>query len=189
MQKDRLKTLESFFEELARLGWQGFDVAYTSQPRGLTVAHFPYASALDGVIDALSYAREILSHTTVSIDFEHDRKDQLFDQLMVLFDTFAPMRPGIQIVYEKLCKNPCLLRALHQDVFDVLSLILQKSAISIPPLFGSIKVWVFGVSVLCMLKTWIEDASLDLSKTMVVVDENLSNLKSIVEFFPWINQI
>ncbi|MBX9697661.1 MAG: hypothetical protein K2X53_06220, partial [Alphaproteobacteria bacterium] len=113
---------------------------------------------------------------------QESQKDKLFDSLMLLFDVFAPMRCGIEVAQKKILLSPCLLKEIHEDLFDLLVSILQQANINTAPLVGTLRVWVFGVSVLCMGRTWLDDATEDLSKTMVAVDEKLSSLKTVADF-------
>ncbi|MGN6670372.1 MAG: hypothetical protein ACTHJ4_02385 [Candidatus Nucleicultricaceae bacterium] len=182
------KEITEFFEALSLMGWDALEPA---ADRGMDSGHQEktkhglYGSPLDGIKSAIAYAYSVIrAHPEFDASMT-EPKDRLFDQLMVLFDVFSDDRPGIQVAYKKIIISPCLLREINQDLFDLFSLILQKSNVNVPPIFGAVKVFALEVAVLCMLQTWIEDESEDLSKTLAVVDEKLDLLKDISNFIPW----
>lgn len=182
------KEITEFFEALSSRGWdalesagdRGMDSGYQEKTN-----YGSYDSPLDGIKSAIAYAYSIIREHPEFDASMTEPKDRLFDQLMALFDIFSVDRPGIQVAYKKIIISPCILREINQDLFDLFSLILQKSNVNVPPIFGAIKVFALEIAVLCMLQTWIEDESEDLSRTLVAVDEKLDLLKDFSNFIPW----
>lgn len=188
--ESQLGIIQAYFEHLASVGWDGFSYERLSDQVDLKSeflkAHYP--RSIDFVKEALRYGKTLvrehaqLYQNSSAKNEQESEKDKLFDSLMLLFDVFAPMRCGIEVAQKKILLSPCLLKEIHEDLFDLLSCILQQSNINTPPIVGVVKVWAFGVGVLCMVHVWITDPTEDLSKTMVAVDEKLSSLKTVADF-------
>jgi hypothetical protein len=188
--ESQLGLIQAYFEHLASVGWDGFSYESLSEQVGLKpeFLKMQYPWPIDFVKGALRYGRAlVVEHAQLYQDSstnneQQSQKDKIFDSLMLLFDVFAPMRRGIEVAQKKILLSPCLLREIHEDLFDLLASILQQSNINTAALVGTLRVWGFGVGVLCMGHIWLDDSTEDLSKTMVAVDEKLSSLKTVANF-------
>lgn len=186
-QNNQRVEITDFFKTLALNGWNSAEDAdqgnepTRDQDAGSDINAFP----LKGVKKAIVYAQMSVREYPQLEASVTEPKDHLFDLIMALFDLFSEDRVGIQVAYKKIITSPCLLREINQDLFDLFSLILQKSHVNVPPVFGAIKVYALEIAVLCMLQTWFEDTTQDLSKTLVSVDEKLNLLENLSKFMPW----
>lgn len=188
--ESRLSLIQAYFEHLAFMGWDGVSYEHLSDQTDLGIETLKerYPASIDFIKEALRYGKTLveghaqLYQDSLTKNEQESSKDRLFDSLMLLFDVFAPMRPGIEVAQKKILLSPCLFREVHGDLFDLLACILRQTNINTTSIVGTVKVWAFGVGVLCMGHVWLEDPTEDLSKTMAAVDEKLSRLKTVADF-------
>ncbi len=112
-------------------------------------------------------------------------RDQLFDILMSRFDTLQPQKKAIKsILRETVPFDPkaslCGLGAVMRSMGSALNLLGIKSK---TPL-GCVKTKALAAVYLRSFKTWLEDDSADMAKTMAILDDGLAKIENLAQIFP-----
>jgi AcrR family transcriptional regulator len=110
-------------------------------------------------------------------------KEALFDLLMCRFETLTPYRKAISSLYSSVLFSPCQVFDTYSAFLDSLRKILETSHISTEGILGMIKLKGFAIVYILIMKTWLEDRTEDLSKTMVTIDKLLKQIEPILTRF------
>ena len=106
---------------------------------------------------------------------EGDLRDRLFDVVMRRFDALQPYRPGVKAAVAAMASDVTLPLALLGRFDDTLELTLQTADVAPTPLRKA----GFAMLMLVALRTWLEDETLDQSKTMAELDRRIRQLDEI----------
>lgn len=121
-----------------------------------------------------SFSRRI-DAATLALPAEADASahDRLFEVLMHRFDLLTPYKPGLK----------GLARDARHGRFDGLALachlprslawMLEASGVPTNGLKGKVRIKLLGLAYLATLRTWLQDDSPDLAKTMAALDKAL----------------
>lgn len=110
-------------------------------------------------------------------------RDRIFDLLMRRFDGLNVYRQGVAAIVKDLPQDPeaalCQLMALKRSMHWTLDLAGD------PPegIVGQIKVRALAVVYLWVLRTWMQDDSADMAKTMAALDRRLNQAEQLAGTF------
>jgi AcrR family transcriptional regulator len=160
--------------------WHRISLADIAGKAGLTVGelyrHFPSRQAIQ--IEMLrEIDRKALSAATEAGDTPRDR---LFEALMRRFDALTPFKPGIKATCDDLRRGrpgvlpSAALAALH--VSFAIGWYLEAAGIVVEGLGGAVRVKLVTLAYFGALRTWLEDDSEDLSRTMAALDRGLGRI-------------
>lgn len=110
-------------------------------------------------------------------------RDRIFDLLMRRFDALNAVRPGVVAVLKDLPQDPeaalCQLQALKRSMRWTLDL----AGVPADGLAGQIRLRALGLVYLWVLRTWMQDDSADMAKTMAALDHRLSQAEQLAGTF------
>lgn len=136
----------------------------------------------------LFYGKQIDQHVlqtiteTESHDLEGSVRDRLFDVLMERLDKVNEHREAVLSILQSFCFDPKQALIGLPHLAKSMSKMLEVSGISTSGLFGAVKVAGLTAIYCATLRTWKEDDSQDLTKTMAVLDRNLSRAEKAADF-------
>jgi AcrR family transcriptional regulator len=123
---------------------------------------------------------------------DDDPRDRLFDVVMRRFDALQAHREGLVRILRDLPTDPLTLIFVMPSAARSMSWLLEAAHISSGGFAGGLRVKGLGVVYANALRTWLDDDSPDMSKTMAAVDRDLrradtlvQKLKSTVGNKPW----
>jgi AcrR family transcriptional regulator len=108
------------------------------------------------------------------------KRDMYFDMVMSRMDSLQVYRPGMVRWLRDVIKQPSLWATTFKRWEQSLSLMLDVAKDS--PLYPVKKLGLAGIY-LITLRTWIDDETADMSKTMATLDDALGRAESIGERF------
>ncbi|MBT3992237.1 MAG: hypothetical protein HON14_04885 [Rhodospirillaceae bacterium] len=116
---------------------------------------------------------------------EESIRDQLFDILMARFDALQPHKSAIKsILRETVPYDPIAsahgLRVLLRCMHRTLDLVGTRSLSPI----GCVKTKILTVIYLRSFKSWLDDDSTDMAKTMATLDDGLAKAESLARLIP-----
>jgi len=115
-------------------------------------------------------------------DAEASPRDRLFDVVMRRFDAMQPYREGVRAILRDSMADPWAILCGAPRVFATASLMLEAAAISASGPAGRLKAKGLSAIYLSTLRTWLDDGSPDMAKTMSALDKALRRVESVALF-------
>ncbi|MBY0461719.1 MAG: hypothetical protein K2Q34_00860 [Alphaproteobacteria bacterium] len=103
--------------------------------------------------------------------------DILFESIMNHLDTLNPYKSAVHRFVNELSFAPCWLMDLKPYCTEWSRQRLSEAGIDVIGMMGSIKVQVFNLFCLYILKTWADDNTPDQSLTLAAIDQGLTKLE------------
>ncbi len=113
-------------------------------------------------------------------DVEMPCRDALFDVLMERFDVLNEYRSGVTAVLESFRCDPKQAVIACPHLFNSMSEMMAFSGIETDGIRGALKVAGLSGLYLKVLKTWKDDHSPDMGKTMAALDQALGRAERVV---------
>ena len=164
-------------------GWRPLSMSGIATAADVPLAeiyrHFPSKMAiLDGVTRRIDAA--VLDGGPG--DEEDSVRDRIFDLLMRRFDALNAQRSGIIAVVKDLPKDPAAALSQLSALQRAMAWTLDLAGDPPDGLLGQIKVRALGLLYLIVLRTWVDDDSPDMAKTMAALDRRLSQAEQVAGF-------
>jgi len=103
-----------------------------------------------------------------------DEKDRLFDVLMARFDRLQDDRAGLTSIIKAACADPKQAIISLPGVAGSMSWTLEVCDIDTQGTRGALRVLILSAIYLWILRSWMDDDSADMAKTMAVLDRTLN---------------
>ncbi|MGB1026950.1 MAG: hypothetical protein ACPGYL_10375, partial [Rhodospirillaceae bacterium] len=181
--------LECLLSLASNGGWSSATPANAAETLGVPLAAVRslYPAPLDILlawntkIDALMHGGEALeAHGSVDISgIEETIPDQLFDQLMRRFDALAPHKAAVAALPTLIARDPSLAVAGAFALSRSMAMALEAAGVSSDGPIGIVRIKALSAVWLVSLRTWLEDDSADMSKTMAGLDKMLKRLDGL----------
>lgn len=157
----------------AEKGWRGLALADIAERAELKlselVAHFPNKAA---ILDA--YLDRVDQHMMAGdLDRTESARDRLFDVIMRRFDAMTNDRKALGVIARQSTDDPWALLCGGRRAVRSMALILETAGISSSGLRGLAKIHGVGALYLYAFKTFLDDDSADLARTMAALDKGL----------------
>lgn len=117
-------------------------------------------------------------------DDDDNPRDRLFDIVMRRFDALAAERSGVVAIVRALPGDPLAALMLAPSFAASMAWMLEAAGLSTTGVAGALRVKGIGVVYLATLRTWLEDDSIDMAKTMAALDRNLHRAESWARRLP-----
>jgi len=166
---------ETAFSLIAERGWRAVTVATITAASGLdknTV--FAIAPTKFALMDA--FARHIDGGVLaggVEDDTQETAKDRLFEILMRRYDLLSPYRPGLRRLLSDLRRSPVDMLVLGPSLMRSMETMLAAAALETEGCKGVLRAKGLAAVHLSTLRTFVDDDSEDLAKTMAALDRAL----------------
>lgn len=103
--------------------------------------------------------------------------DILFESIMNHLDTLTPYKTAVHRFINDLSFAPCWLMDLKPYGSEWSRQRLNEAGIEVTDIIGSIKIQIFNLFCLYILKTWTDDQTSDQSQTLAAIDQGLTKLE------------
>lgn len=107
-------------------------------------------------------------------------RDVLFDLVMCRLEVLEPHKNAIRSLSYGLWHTPCNALEAYPSALASLKWMLEISHISTAGILGMIKLKAFAIVYGVIIKTWLEDKTEDLSRTMLTVDRLLKQIELVL---------
>lgn len=164
-------------------GWIDLSFAEIAERAGVPIAeaHRIYGSKT-AVLLALSRAiDEKILNSLAADPLEGSAKDRLFDIMMRRFDTLKADREAYRRLMRQLPATPSAFAALLCQLRRSLSLTLETAGISASGLKGALRLKGLLAIYVAGLRSFANDESEDLAKTMAEIDKRLGQAERLSE--------
>ena len=157
----------------AEKGWRGLALADVAERAGVkladVLAHFTSKAA---ILNA--YVDRVDQHMMAEdVDRGESARDRLFDVIMRRFDAMAADRKALRAILSQSADDPWALLCGGRRMLRTMALILEVAGISASGLRGLAKIHGVGAIYLYVFKTFLDDDSTDLARTMAALDKAL----------------
>lgn len=117
-------------------------------------------------------------------DMEERPRDRLFDVLMRRFDALAPYKAGLMVIADEAPRDPLSTLCTLREVRRSMSWMLEAAGLSADGWQGAVKARVLAGIWISLLRTWFQDDSEDLARTMAALDARLRRAEEVWNSLP-----
>ena len=164
-------------------GWNDVALRDVAKRAGLSLAQL--YRRCDGKWALIrAYARRIDDEVADSIepeDLEEPAKDRLFEVLMNRFDALSDHKPAVRSILACTLRDPAQAFGGYGQLRRSMTRMLEAADISTAGLRGELRINGLSGVYLLALRTWLDDDSADLSKTMAALDGYLRRVERPAE--------
>jgi len=173
--------------QLAALGgWRNVTLYDIAQETGMEVAEVVDAvGSRNGIIRRIAARADTAMLSAIDADWPDEAiRDRLFTMLIARFDHLKPYREGLRAVLASLPGDPIGAFALMAGPGQrTMRLALEGAGVSNGGMTGALRMKALGIAYARTFRTFLNDDSPDLSKTMAALDKALSGLDRLAGRF------
>ena len=181
--KDRI--IDAALSLAAVQAWEHCSVRDIAQEAGVSIAEFyDHFEERSDIVTAYirRIDRAVLSHFSEP-DYEANPRDRLFDILMERFDQVGDDREGLLSIVSSHRTDPKQVLISLPLLAESMTKMLEAANLSTSGFRGAARVAGLSAGFAWVVRTWAEDDSEDLSKTMAALDKVLGNLERAANTF------
>ena len=166
--------IEALFSLSVERGWHSVSLAEIAERSGLSMIalHQQYGGKV-GILAAFLRGIDEATLQGAVTSAEEKVRDRLFDLVMRRFDALQPHRESLRVIFYDLVTDPLLWPCCGLRLAKTASLMLEASGVSASGLCGRLKAKGMAAVYLATLRTWLNDDSPDMAKTMAALDRGL----------------
>ena len=173
--------------QLAALGgWRNVTLYDIARESGLEVAEVVAAvGSRSGIIAAIAERADTAMLSAIDDDWPDEAvRDRLFTLLIARFDHLKPHREGLRAVLASLPADPMgALTLMAGPGQRGMRLALESAGVSTAGLGGALRMKALGLAYARTFRSFLDDDSDDLSKTMAALDKALAGLDRLAGRF------
>jgi ubiquinone biosynthesis protein COQ9 len=166
----------------ATRGWNNTTLYDIAEESGLTAAQVRDAvGSRHGVLRTLAARADQAMLATVDADWRDESvRDRLFTLLMARFDYLRDRREGLRAIIAGVPGDPGgALAAAAGPGLSSMRLVLEAAGLSSSGVRGALRARALGVAYALIVRTFLDDDTEDLSRTMAAVDRRLGDLERL----------
>jgi hypothetical protein len=177
------KAAAAFIDEIGTQGWATATLEGAARRAGLAVGDLVAAGGDRwGLLDL--FGRHVDSAAAREADAEGGSqavRDRLFGLIMARFDVLTDHRDGIRALMRGLRSDPGLAAYFACRVPRAMRVLADAAGVETTGPLGSARVHALTALYLSVVRTWLDDDSEDLAKTMKALDEALARAERWAE--------
>ena len=162
-----------------RDGWSKASLAAIAEEAGLSLAalYSEFRSRPAILAGLMARIDAVVLAGATAADAEESSRERLFETLMRRFDAMKPERPALRRIARGLSCDPVVAALSGLTLLRSMAWMLEASGISTAGPAGRLRVKGLTVLYLDVLRTFLEDETPDLAKTMAALDRRLSQVE------------
>lgn len=142
---------------------------------------YGYAPGKNAVLDRLGRMVDEKVLAGGETDPDDGIRDRLFDLLMRRFDALNEHRQGFRAVIEDLRRDPPVALCQVMGLERGMRWTLELAGLSTDGLRGALRLRALGVVYLLVLRTWLDDDTEDMARTMATLDRRLRQAEQLAD--------
>ncbi len=178
--------IDATMQLAAMVGWRNVTLYDIARESGLEVAEVVDAvGSRNGIISQIAARADAAMLAAVDDDWPDEAiRDRLFTLLIARFDSLKPHREGLRAILASLPGDPMGALALMAGPGQrTMRLALESAGVSTRGIGGALRMKALGLAYARTFRTFLNDDSADLSKTMAALDKALSGLDRLAGRF------
>lgn len=169
----------------AEKGWRETTLADIAKRADVSLAElFRTVGGKQGVLEALSRHVDAQVLAGGDPDMEERARDRLFDVLMRRFDALAPYKAGLMAVADATPRDPLAALCTFRQLRRSMGWMLEGAGLSADGFAGAVKTRVLAGIWVSLMRTWFQDDSEDLARTMAALDARLRRAEELWNSLP-----
>lgn len=175
--------VEKALDLAAAQGWDTVSLGDIAESCGLSLAElFEYIEDKTDILAALGRMidKKVLENMSAQGP-DISPRDRLFDIMMERYEILNDYRPGLTAILNSFLPDPKQAVISLPHLCRSMTWMLEAAGIETTGLRGALKVAGLSGVYLKVLKTWKEDDSADLSKTMAALDRDLGRAERLAD--------
>ncbi len=179
-------TLHDLIDQGAQIisesGWQHFSLHQLAQEAGCP-DHEIYGKipSKEAFLSFFSQRITTMTLETVDLDGLDSPRDILFEVMMSRLDQLTPYKGCLQQLEGELWSDPRSLLTFLPKMAEAFEWMLSLAGFSTSGLKGLIKIQAFGVFYGLVVHQWLREDTVDLSRTLKALDQNLDRFMPVFE--------
>lgn len=181
---DAGKCIEAAMTLAALAGWRNVSLYDIAEETGLDVSEVVDAvGSRHGVLRELTRRAEASMLKAVDPDWrEEGVRDRLFTLIMACFDHLKPHREGLRAVLAAAPGDPlAALAFVAGPGMRSMRLTLEAAGVPTAGVMGRMRARALGLAYIKAFRTFIDDDTEDLSRTMAALDRSLKRLENLAD--------
>lgn len=178
--------IDATMQLAAMVGWRNVTLYDIARESGMEVAEVVDAvGSRNGIISQIAARADAAMLAAVDDDWPDEAiRDRLFTLLIARFDSLKPHREGLRAILASLPGDPMGALALMAGPGQrTMRLALESAGVSTSGIGGALRMKALGLAYARTFRTFLNDDSADLSKTMAALDKALSGLDRLAGRF------
>jgi AcrR family transcriptional regulator len=183
--------IEALMELAGERTWEDITISDVAMRANLSLADFRDQFPSKGAVLA-AFARKIdrrvLDGPTDDLVGE-PAKERLFDVLMRRLDALAPYKLGLEGIFDWIARAPLAAAAVNRLEVNSMRFMLEAAGIESEGAVGALKIQGLVLLWARVLRVWFHDDEPDLSRTMALLDKELTRGSKIVSRAEDVNRL
>jgi len=178
------RAIDALMTLIASRGWRQVTPVDVAAEAGLSLAEL-YALYPTKTRILAGFARRIDEATLATRpDGESKVRDRLFDLLMRRFEALKPHRPALKELARAGLHDGALALAMGPRFLNAMRWIADAAGVETAGLLGALRVKGLAAAYLWTARTFADDDSEDLARTMAALDRALARCESLAQSLP-----
>ena len=166
----------------AEQGWRNVTMPEVAVRAALPLPDlYQYASSKAALLDRMGQMVDERVLAGGEADPEENVRDRLFDLLMRRFDALNEHRQGFRAILEDLRRDPPLALCQLMNLRRGMGWTLEMAGLSADGVRGALRLRALGVVYLLVLRTWLDDDTEDMARTMATLDRRLRQAEQMAD--------
>lgn len=176
--------IKAAFARARAHGWRQLTLYQLSQDTGLSMSEILAAFPTKGML-LKGYVQRVDHRAWDDYEAGEDdsTRDRIFDLMMCRFDELNEDKPAIAAIAKQACTDPETLCVSGCGLRRSMHAVLEKADVRVSGIRGMLRVQALGLIFLATFRTWLQDTSEDMSKTMAELDKHLARAESFEQDF------
>jgi AcrR family transcriptional regulator len=174
----RARVVDAALAMAARRDWANVSMADIARTAKMSMAEV--SQLFERREDILvAYGRRVDRDVLERFSSSGSERDQIFDIMMERFERLNQDRAGLTSILAGACRDPKQMVISFPSIASSMTWMLEACGIETTGLKGALRVAGLSGVYIWVLRTWREDESADLSKTMAALDRVLGRAESV----------
>ena len=181
---DEDRIVDAALRLIAEKGWRHTTLAEIGAAAGLSLAATLPRFPTRGHVLAAFQRR--LDRATLAAPVEGDAsiRDRLFDLFMRRFDALQKERAAVTRLARELPRNPCAVLGMAPGMCGGVRAIAETAGVDTAGPFGALRLQALAAAYAWALRSFLDDDSKDLARTMKSLDRALARLEMLARSWP-----
>ena len=182
--KNKKPLIKKSLELISEIGWENFNLKLLAEKNNLEPDNLKTLFKNKwSVLKEFSIMtdQDVMNSINQNDFINNPVKDNLFEIIMMRFEKLKPYKNGILNILNSTKKNPLILKKISTQLFYSLDFFLEVSNAKDNFLFDKFKLSALFLIYSYVFRTWLNDDSDEMSKTMAELDSLLSKSELIVK--------
>lgn len=166
-------------------GWPAVSMAEVADRAGVPLAEaYEVVPSKPALLAALVARTDRAMLAEGAPDPDQSARDRLFEIVMRRFDALQPHKQAMAALLRDLPRDPCAFLQLMPSLAGSIAWMLEAAGLSTSGVRGMLRIKGLALIYLVTMRTWLEDDSVDMARTMAQLDRRLRRAEAVIRSVP-----